>query len=37
MGVAGVFGGDDNSSTVDTRTVQSTSVAPATTTTGKTP
>jgi len=31
MGVAGVFDGDDNSSTVDTRTVQSTSVEPVTT------
>ena len=32
MGVAGVFDGNDDSSTVDTRTVQSTSVAPATAT-----
>jgi hypothetical protein len=37
MGVAGVFDGDDNSSTVDTRTVQSTSVAPATSPTPKHP
>jgi hypothetical protein len=28
MGVAGVFDGGNDSSTVDTRTVQSTSVAP---------